>query len=322
MSAPVVIADYDPVWPQRFAQEKRFIVQAAGTRLGPIEHVGSTAVPGLAAKPVVDIMAGVGSRTEADSCLACLAEVGYTDVTECDEHPGWFYCIGKGRKPHDVHLHLADAGSGFWERHLLFRDYLRTHDGPAQEYARLKRRLALRFQDDRLGYCNAKTRFVRSVEVKARGIDVRRMMAGDIDRLYKTFSRWDKTRDQYRESFTRQQEEKRVVYVAVHRNEVAGYGSLTWESLYEPFREQGIPEIVDLNVINEWQRKGVATALVFRSEKLAAEHGHATVGISVVQAEPYNPADRLYRMLGYEPDGRGITESDNELHLVVELNLG
>jgi GrpB-like predicted nucleotidyltransferase (UPF0157 family)/GNAT superfamily N-acetyltransferase len=320
MSTPVVIADYDPTWPERFRQEKRVIEQAAGARLGPIEHVGSTAVPGLAAKPVVDIMAGARDRASADGCLAPLAEAGYTDVTLCDEHPGWFYCIGKGRKPHDAHLHLADPSSGFWERHLLFREYLRADSGSVQEYARLKRRLALRYQDNRLGYCNAKTRFIRSVEVRARGIEIRRMMAGDIDRLFKTFSRWDKTLDQFRKYFTRQQEGKRVAHVAAHRTVVVGYGCLTWKSLYEPFQVQGIPEIVDLNVINEWQRKGIATALVYQSEKLAADHGHRRVGISVVQTEPYKPADRLYRTLGYEPDGRGITDKDNELHLVAELD--
>jgi GrpB-like predicted nucleotidyltransferase (UPF0157 family)/GNAT superfamily N-acetyltransferase len=320
VSAQVVIVEYDPMWPERFMQEKLVIERTAGARLRPIEHVGSTAVPGLAAKPVVDIMAGVKDRAAADECLASLAEAGYTDVTPCDEHPGWCYCIGKGKKPHDVHLHLAVPDSGFWERHLLFRDYLRTHDGSAQEYASLKRRLALRYQDNRLGYCNAKTRFIRSVEVKARGVDIRRMMARDIDRLFKTFSRWDKTRDQFRKYFTSQQEGKRVAYVAVHRTEVVGFGCLTWKSLYGPFRDQGIPEIVDLNVINEWQRRGIATALVWRSEKTAAEHGHARVGISVVQTEAYKPADRLYRMLGYEPDGRGITEKDNELHFVAELD--
>lgn len=320
MSTPVVIADYDPTWPKRFMQEKRVIERSAGGRLAPVEHVGSTAVPGLAAKPIVDIIAGVRDRASADGCLAPLAESGYTDVTLCDEHPGWFYCLGKGQKPQDVHLHLADPNSGFWERHLLFRDYLRGDSGLAQEYARLKRRLALRYQDNRLGYCNAKTRFIRSVEVKARGIDIRPMMAGDIDRLHATFSRWDKTRSQFRNYFTRQQEGKRVAHVAVHRTEVVGYGCLTWESSYEPFREQGIPEIVDLNVINEWQRKGIATALVYRSERLAADRGHTKVGISVVQSEPYKPADRLYRILGYEPDGRGITDEDNELHLVAELD--
>lgn len=322
MSAPVVIAEYNPAWPGRFEQEKRNIRRAVGRRLGPIEHVGSTAVPGLAAKPVVDIMAGVRDRAAADGCLALLAEAGYTDVTPCDEHPGWFYCIGKGEKPHDVHLHLAVPDSGFWERHLLFRDHLRTHSSTVREYADLKRRLARRYRDDRQGYCDAKTRFIRSVEVNARGIGIRRMMAGDVDRLFATFSRWNKTRDRFSNYFAKQQEGARVAFVAVHRTELVGYGCLTWKSLYEPFRERGIPEIVDLNVINEWQRKGIGTALIFRAEQLAAGQGLDRVGISVVQTEPYKPADRLYRMLGYEPDGRGITRKDNELHLVVELDLG
>jgi GrpB-like predicted nucleotidyltransferase (UPF0157 family) len=317
---PVVVVDYDTGWPVRYEAEKQLVVGALGDRVLGIEHVGSTAVPGLAAKPVVDMMAGVASREVAGECLPALVGIGFTDVTPCDEHPGWYFCVGKGERPHDVHLHLVEYGGRFWDRHIRFRDYLRVHPATGDEYARLKLALAGRHGRARQAYCDAKTGFIKRVETRALGIEIRELEADDLDAIMQTFARWNKRRTQYEEYVVKQGRGERVVLLAWHHGHVAGYGVYTRDSTYHPFHRQGIAEIVDLNVVNGYQRQGVGTALVYECERIAAGEGRRVIGISVGRSPEYAAANRMYPALGYVPDGRGITDSDNELHLVKELD--
>lgn len=316
---PVVVVGYDPGWPARYEAERQLVVGVLGDRVLGIEHMGSTAVPGLAAKPVVDMMAGVADREAAEACLPALAGAGFTDVTPCDEHPGWYFCVGKGERPHDVHLHLVEHGARFWDRHIRFRDYLRAHPATGDEYARLKLALAGRHGRARQAYCDAKTGFIKRVEIKALGIQIREMEAGDVDAIMRTFARWNKRRTQYEEYLVKQGRGERVVLLAWHRGRVAGYVVYTRDSTHHPFHRQGIAEIVDLNVINEYQRQGVGTALVYECERIAAGEDREVIGISVGQSPEYAAANRMYPALGYVPDGRGVTGHDNELHLVKEL---
>ncbi len=151
------------------------------------------------------------------------------------------------------------------------------------------------------------------------GISIRRMGPQDIEPILRTFARWGKRRIQYEQYLREQRRGSRVVLVAWHEDLVVGYVTLVWESLYEPFRREGIPEIVDLNVINEYQRQGIGTALIHAAEAVARAHGKRRIGISVVQSPEYAAANRLYPKLGYVPDGRGITPYDNELHLIKPL---
>jgi GrpB-like predicted nucleotidyltransferase (UPF0157 family) len=158
----VVIVDYDPAWPGLYEEESARVRQAAAGLLLAVEHVGSTAVPGLAAKPIVDLVGGVADKAAAEACLAPLAEIGYTDVTpQPPEEKDWFYCLGNHPVPgHGYHVHLMRYPSAFWDRHLLFRDYLRRRADVASAYERLKRELAARFRDDRPAYTEAKDDFV------------------------------------------------------------------------------------------------------------------------------------------------------------------
>ena len=170
MAAPVIIVEYDPQWPLLYAEEKTHIMEAVGRLVVVIEHVGSTAVPGLGAKPIIDILAGVHSLPNADYCVAPLQGIGYEYVPEYEvELPErrYFRKGPPGARTH--HLHIVELTSDFWERHLLFRDYLRDHPEKAQEYYRLKRDFAAKHGSDGVGYTEAKTAFVRSVEELARG---------------------------------------------------------------------------------------------------------------------------------------------------------
>lgn len=109
----------------------------------------------------------------------------------------------------------------------------------------------------------------------------------------------------------------RPVWVAVLPDgELAGYVCLLWESPYTQFWRRNVPEIVDLNVIEEQRRQGIGSALIAACESAAQERGYRRIGISVVQDDPdYAAARSLYPSLGYEPDGFGITREDNERHL-------
>lgn len=168
MDDPIVIADYDVAWPARFEAEKARILGAIGTWAVAVEHIGSTAVPGLAAKPIIDIMVGVASLDCAAQCIAPLQALGYEYVPEFEaDIPERRYFRRKSASE-AYHLHLVAVTSGFWERHLLFRDYLRTHPGAARAYENLKRELAARFGSDREAYTDAKTTFIATIEGQAR----------------------------------------------------------------------------------------------------------------------------------------------------------
>ena len=162
------IVDYDPAWPILYKEEEKRILGAVGNKLVCIEHIGSTAVPGLGSKPIIDIMAGVLGVPDAEECMLLLQDLSYTDVTPQPEEPDWYYCLGRiyqGESSSllNYHLHLMRFMSDFWKKHLLFRDYLRTHSETAQQYHELKKKLAKKYGSNRRGYTAAKTSFIESV---------------------------------------------------------------------------------------------------------------------------------------------------------------
>jgi GrpB-like predicted nucleotidyltransferase (UPF0157 family) len=168
MKEPVIVAEYDPRWPVMFEEEKTRLLGVIGHVVEQVEHVGSTAVPGLGAKPIIDILIGLRRLDDAAQCIAPLQSLGYQYVPEYEvELPERRY-FRKGSPKRTHHLHMVTVGTEFWERHLLFRDYLRVHPETAREYYELKKALAAKFGSDRDGYTDAKTEFVRSVEAEAR----------------------------------------------------------------------------------------------------------------------------------------------------------
>jgi GrpB-like predicted nucleotidyltransferase (UPF0157 family) len=160
---PVVIVEYDPRWPGIYEEEKRVVLDAIGEKISGIEHIGSTSVPGMGAKNIVDMMAGVDSREVADECQRLLLEVGYDDVTPQQGEVDWFYCLGKSHPIVYFHLHLVLYPSDRWEKQVLFREILRANPDIADRYYELKRRLAEEMGRDRVAYTEAKTEFIESV---------------------------------------------------------------------------------------------------------------------------------------------------------------
>lgn len=168
MKPPVVIVAYNPQWPRIYEEEKVRVLKTLGSKALAIEHIGSTSVPGLGAKDIVDMLVGVKDSQFAEKCRVLLESIDYTKVTPQPGHSEWFYCLGKtpGIVPR-YHLHLIKYPSPFWNKHILFRDYLRSHPEVAAEYCELKKNLAEQFGSDRIGYTDAKSGFVEGVLERA-----------------------------------------------------------------------------------------------------------------------------------------------------------
>jgi len=173
MSAPVVIVDYDPAWPALYRREEARVLEAIGHLIQAVEHVGSTAVPGLGAKPIIDIMVAVTRLGDATQCMEPLERIGYQYVPENEDsipERRYFTKGPPGGRTH--HLHMVELDGGFWDRHLLFRDYLRAHPQVAEEYHELKMKLADEYGSDRESYTEAKSAFIRSVEARGRALTI------------------------------------------------------------------------------------------------------------------------------------------------------
>jgi GrpB-like predicted nucleotidyltransferase (UPF0157 family) len=173
VSCPVVIVDYDARWPLVYEEEKLCILGVAENRILDVAHIGSTAVVGLGAKPIVDIMAGVNGSSETDELSPLLREMGYKDVIRQLGHSEWYYCLTKvvhGEEAwlQNFHLHLMKFRSEPWKRHVLFRDFLRNHPEAVQKYDKFKRMMAAKYGVDRESCTNAKTGFIASVVNQAK----------------------------------------------------------------------------------------------------------------------------------------------------------
>ncbi|MBI5095635.1 MAG: GrpB family protein [Candidatus Hydrogenedentes bacterium] len=170
----VAIVPYDPHWPELFEQEQRHLRACFPADLVTrIEHFGSTAVPGLCAKPVVDILVEVASLDETKLRIAPILEAQGYDYfwrpTSGDDTPPWYAWFIKrdanGKRTH--HIHMVEAQFEHWYG-LLFRDYLIEHPDVAREYGELKTRLAEAHRGDRVAYTEGKSEFIRKVTREAR----------------------------------------------------------------------------------------------------------------------------------------------------------
>jgi GrpB-like predicted nucleotidyltransferase (UPF0157 family) len=158
--ARVVIVPYDPGWPAAFERERRVLDDLLAPWLvGPIEHIGSTAVAGLAAKPIIDIMAPVESLAASRGAIDAVKSAAYCYFPYRADVMHWFCKPSDEVRTH--HLHIVPFGSPLWHERLAFRDALRADADVAARYASLKRELAVRYAADREAYTDAKADFIR-----------------------------------------------------------------------------------------------------------------------------------------------------------------
>ncbi|MEV0147929.1 MULTISPECIES: GrpB family protein [unclassified Nonomuraea] len=166
MGEPVVIAEYDPAWPEEFARLGPRLRGALGDVAARIDHIGSTSVPGLAAKPVIDIQVSVRSFEPLDAYRAPLEEeLGFVFRADNPERTKRYFREPPGSRR--THVHVRLLGSFSEQLPLLFRDHLRCHPEAAAAYAEVKRRCAAEFRDDRTGYVEAKDAFVWEIVRRA-----------------------------------------------------------------------------------------------------------------------------------------------------------
>lgn len=160
--ASIEIVEYNPEWPVQFAREQRLVAEALSQWLvGTPEHIGSTAVPGLAAKPVIDIMAPVRSLAASVPSIAAAERIGYVYFPYKPDQMHWFCKPSPAHRTH--HLHLVPLDSGLWHERLAFRDALRASAGLRAEYQTLKLLLAAAHTHDREAYTEAKSPFIARV---------------------------------------------------------------------------------------------------------------------------------------------------------------
>jgi GrpB-like predicted nucleotidyltransferase (UPF0157 family) len=171
----VDLCDYDPQWPALFESLRSRIVSALGPLVIAVEHIGSTSVPNICAKPIIDLDVVVRPE-DVPAAISAVEALGY-------RHEGDLGIDGReafrwtAEFP-EHHLYLCPQGSPAFERHVLFRDYLRAHPEKAQQYAELKKRLAEQYHDDRSKYQEAKSAFIDDLIERARGIAMEKERGG------------------------------------------------------------------------------------------------------------------------------------------------
>ncbi len=169
----VRLAPYRPEWQRLYEEEASRLRTALGDHALQIEHVGSTAIDGMIAKPIIDIGIAVERLTECAAVAETLVSIGYEHIP-ADEIDGRLFLVKGPPDVRQIHLSLAEPASTFWRRHVLFRDYLRAQPLAAAEYATLKRQLAARYSEDRASYTAGKEAFIERVLAAAiLGVDWR-----------------------------------------------------------------------------------------------------------------------------------------------------
>ena len=157
----ISVVPYDPNWPDFFQKEAVLIKEALGTNCIAIEHTGSTSVPGLPAKPIIDMIPIVRNILEVDRCSKAMQALGY----EIKGEHGMLFRRFFHKPTHNIHVY--EEGHGEIERHINFRNWLRTHEEDKMRYANLKQELAKKFSTDIVSYCTGKEDFVMSIDAKA-----------------------------------------------------------------------------------------------------------------------------------------------------------
>ena len=160
----IEVVEYNPSWPELFEVESKWIKQALGGNCVEIYHIGSTSVPGLSAKPIIDMLPVVRDIREVDKATEAMESLGYEAKGEYGIAFRRYFQKGKNIRTHNVHVY--QEGDSEISRYLKFRDWMRSHTSDAENYGKLKLELAKKFPHDILQYCNGKDAFVASIDAK------------------------------------------------------------------------------------------------------------------------------------------------------------
>jgi len=166
MTRKVLVLPYNPAWPLQFAAESGILRTIFGTEVVAIHHIGSTSIPGMSAKPIVDLLVEVRDISGLDRFNEKLSESSYTPKGE-NGIPGRRYFFKGSEDLHTAHVHCFQSGNEHIERNLIFRDYLKAHPSEARSYSLLKEILADQFPEDIDSYVEKKDRFIQEIDRRA-----------------------------------------------------------------------------------------------------------------------------------------------------------
>lgn len=167
MPDPIVVCDYDPRWSERYEALRARVAAALGDLAARIDHVGSTSVPGLAAKPTIDIIVMLRSLDDLSVAIERLAAIGYRHEGDLGISGREAFATPPGYATHDHHLYVCHPDWPGYAEQVAFRDFLRAHPDVARAYGDLKRALAIAHRNDRRAYTDAKADFVKDVLARA-----------------------------------------------------------------------------------------------------------------------------------------------------------
>lgn len=307
MSDIVKIVPYDIAWSRKFEEEAKLVKQALGANCLTIHHIGSTAVSGLCAKPIIDMLPVVKDILQVDQATAAMEKMGYIAK---DEYGIPFRRYFQ-KEPRTYQVHVFEQGNPEIERHLMFRDWLRTHDDDRDAYAKLKTELALKFPNDRMNYQVGKEDFITDIDSKT-GFDGLRMVKASTDREWQAMRHFRQKyffdrvpiEDPYTWTF---KAEDHVHFVLYNGTNIIGYAHIQlW-----PDRRAALRIIV----INElYRNKGIGSHFLKLCERWLS---HQHINKLLVQSRP--DAYKFYRQNGYsempfnDPEGYETDSRDIEV---------
>lgn len=163
----VEVVPHDPQWRDAFEAEAKQVAAALGANLVAVHHIGSTAIPNIYAKPIIDLLAEVRDIAEVDGRSSAMESLGYEVMGEFGIPGRRFFRKDNRKGTRTHHIHAFEAGSAGGERHLAFRDYMIAHPGDALEYSELKRKLAQEHPQSIDGYMDGKDGFIKEIDRRA-----------------------------------------------------------------------------------------------------------------------------------------------------------
>ena len=163
----VKLSDYNPQWKTFFEKESAIILAATKDFVEDIQHIGSTAIPGLVAKPIIDILVAINSLLNIEKVIDLLKPIGFVYRGE-QGIPNRHLFVKGGEDYRTHHLHMVEKEHSEWEKHILFRDYLRKHPEDVTEYSKLKEELLKKYEFDRGKYTDSKSDFIVGILEKAK----------------------------------------------------------------------------------------------------------------------------------------------------------
>jgi GrpB-like predicted nucleotidyltransferase (UPF0157 family)/GNAT superfamily N-acetyltransferase len=305
----VEVVAYNSAWPTLFESEAELIKKALGKNCLAIHHIGSTAVPDLSAKPIIDLLPVVKDILQVDPCNAVMSQLGYEIKGEYGIAFRRFFQKGSERRTHNVHV--FEEGNSEIERHLKFRDWMRTHAPDREAYGALKTDLALKYPNDILSYCLGKDAFVAEIDSKT-GFHGLRMVQALTDREWQAVRRlrqenfFDRVpiEDPYTWTFKHAQHLHWVLY---KDTQTIGYAYL---QLWPESRVAMRMLVID----GPYRNQGLGSAFLRLCERWLTQHKMKTL---LVQSSP--GAYRFYCNNGYvkmpfnDPEGYETDPRDIEV---------